>query len=75
CQSPIGHTDNVGTEYRNQKLSVRRAKACFDYLTSKGISPSRMNYGGFGQTKPVANNDTEDGRSQNRRVEFDLYLK
>jgi len=73
--SIIGHTDNVGTEYRNQKLSVRRAKACFDYLTSKGVSPSRMNYGGFGQTKPVANNDTEEGRSQNRRVEFDLYLK
>ncbi len=71
----IGHTDNVGSEINNQSLSQRRAKSCYDYLASKGVPISRLSYGGFGESQPIADNDTEEGRSLNRRVEFDLILK
>ena len=67
-----GHTDNVGTEINNLKLSQRRAQACYDYLLSKGISPNTMNAGGFGESNPIADNSTPEGRSLNRRVEFIL---
>lgn len=70
-----GHTDNVGDENKNLKLSQDRAKACFDYFVSKGISPERMIHEGFGESRPVAPNTTVEGRAINRRVEFDLYLK
>jgi RHS repeat-associated protein len=65
------HTDNVGTDLENQNLSEARAKACFDYLTTElGIDPSRLAAIGHGETKPIATNETEEGRAQNRRVEF-----
>jgi outer membrane protein OmpA-like peptidoglycan-associated protein len=69
-----GHTDNVGDDRMNLDLSKRRAKTCYDYLVGKGVSGSRMTHDGFGETRPVASNDTEDGRFQNRRVEFELYV-
>ncbi|MEL6867790.1 MAG: OmpA family protein, partial [Bacteroidota bacterium] len=61
--SIIGHTDDVGPFERNQQLSVKRAKACADYLISKGISVTRISYGGFGETRPIAGNDTEEGKA------------
>ncbi len=70
-----GYTDSVGHASANQKLSERRAKACFDYLASKGIELMRMTYVGYGEANPIGDNKTKDGRRQNRRVEFDLYLK
>lgn len=69
-----GHTDSVGDADNNQRLSGDRAKACYDYLRANGIPKSRMTYRGFGETQPIATNDTSSGRRQNRRVEFDLYL-
>lgn len=70
-----GHTDDVGSEAANQKLSEDRARACYDFFMYKGINPDRVRYQGFGETKPVADNKTEAGRSLNRRVEFSLILK
>jgi outer membrane protein OmpA-like peptidoglycan-associated protein/tetratricopeptide (TPR) repeat protein len=70
-----GHTDNVGDAEYNQKLSVARAKAVVDYLIGKGISASRLSYVGFGFSKPVASNDTEEGRKLNRRSEFKIISK
>jgi outer membrane protein OmpA-like peptidoglycan-associated protein len=65
-----GHTDNIGTEAHNLSLSEERAKAVVVYLTGKGIDASRLNSKGYGFSDPVASNDTEEGRAQNRRVEF-----
>lgn len=65
-----GHTDNVGDDKSNQKLSENRAKAVYEYLTTNGISAERLSYKGFGESSPVATNDTEEGRAQNRRTEF-----
>ncbi|MFN0213252.1 MAG: OmpA family protein [Saprospiraceae bacterium] len=70
-----GHTDNAGDDQKNQTLSEARAKSCYDYLASKGIAASRIASAGYGETKPVADNKTADGRAQNRRVEFELYVK
>lgn len=70
-----GHTDNVGDKEYNQKLSVQRAKAVVDYLINNGISSSRLSYVGFGFAKPIASNDTEEGRKQNRRSEFKIIGK
>lgn len=70
-----GHTDNVGDDASNLKLSKERAKACFDYLVSKGISGGRMTHDGYGETQPKADNNTDDGRAQNRRVEFELMIQ
>ncbi len=66
----MGHTDNVGTATYNQKLSIRRANAAKDYLVEKGISAGRISCEGYGFTQPVATNETEFGRSLNRRVEI-----
>ena len=63
-----GHTDSVGTEEYNLKLSDRRAKAVFDYLSSRGVDPARMASKGFGESQPIAPNDTAEGRQLNRRV-------
>lgn len=65
-----GNTDNIGSDEYNQKLSVRRAMAVRDYLAQHGIAASRMTVVGKGESNPVASNDTEDGRAQNRRVEL-----
>jgi outer membrane protein OmpA-like peptidoglycan-associated protein len=65
-----GHTDSVGSDEYNQKLSERRAYAVRDYLTSNGISPANVQAVGFGKADPVASNDTAAGRQQNRRVEM-----
>lgn len=65
-----GHTDSKGTTSYNQTLSVQRATAVSNYLTSAGVSRDRLNVRGFGEGLPKYVNDTEDGRNQNRRVEF-----
>jgi outer membrane protein OmpA-like peptidoglycan-associated protein len=65
-----GHTDNVGTRAANQKLSDQRAAAVVGWLASHGIDRSRLSAEGFADTKPVGDNATEEGRSQNRRVEL-----
>ncbi|WP_242340557.1 MULTISPECIES: OmpA family protein [Anaeromyxobacter] len=65
-----GHTDAVGTEAANMRLSQRRAEAVLDYLISKGISPERIEAVGYGPTKPIASNKTVTGRARNRRTEF-----
>ena len=65
-----GHTDNKGTAQVNQKISENRANSVKNYLISKGIASSRMNTMGRGFSEPIASNDTDAGRAQNRRVEF-----
>ncbi|WP_026474746.1 OmpA family protein [Alkaliflexus imshenetskii] len=65
-----GHTDGTGSAAYNQRLSERRAKSVTDYLVSKGISTARLQTVGYGLTSPKYSNDTEEGRVQNRRVEF-----
>ncbi len=66
----IGHTDSKGTDAYNQALSERRANSVASYLRSQGISTTRLTAKGMGESDPVASNDTEEGQSQNRRVEF-----
>lgn len=65
-----GHTDNVGSAAYNKKLSAARAKAVADYIILKGVVADRLSSRGYGPGKPVSNNSTEEGRAQNRRVEF-----
>lgn len=65
-----GHTDNVGAVDYNLDLSSRRAKTVYKYLVNRGISADRMTYKGYGESKPVASNETEKGRQQNRRTVF-----
>ncbi len=65
-----GHTDNIGSDADNLRLSEERAKAVFDHLTNNGIAANRLKYKGFGETVPAASNDTEEGRKQNRRTEY-----
>ena len=68
----VGHTDSVGSDAYNQKLSERRAQAVKGYLESKGIDKSRVYTEGKGEKQPVADNKTKDGRAQNRRVEIEV---
>jgi outer membrane protein OmpA-like peptidoglycan-associated protein/tetratricopeptide (TPR) repeat protein len=70
-----GHTDNVGTDAYNKKLSQGRAAAVVNALVEKGIAPSRMKSVGYGFDKPIAPNNTETGRMQNRRTEFKIIKK
>ncbi len=63
-----GHTDSVGSEAYNLALSDRRAKSVFDYLTSRGVDPARLSSVGKGESMPIADNSTAEGRQQNRRV-------
>jgi outer membrane protein OmpA-like peptidoglycan-associated protein/Tol biopolymer transport system component len=65
-----GHTDNVGDVIYNQKLSERRAQSVSNYLVANGIAADRLTYKGYGDTKPIASNDSEEGRKQNRRTEM-----
>ena len=68
----VGHTDSVGTDAYNQKLSVRRAEAVKAYLVSKGIEKNRVYTEGKGEKQPVADNKTKEGRAKNRRVEIEV---
>lgn len=68
----IGHTDSIGSEAYNQKLSVRRAESVKAYLVSKGVPANRIYTEGKGETQPVASNKTKDGRAKNRRVEIEV---
>ncbi|MEO8760364.1 MAG: OmpA family protein, partial [Bacteroidia bacterium] len=70
-----GHTDNMGNDAINQTLSANRAKAVVDYLVSKNIVATRLQQAGYGKTKPLSTNDTEEGRALNRRVEFTINKK
>lgn len=66
-----GHTDSRGDNSYNQRLSENRAKSVYNYLVQKGsVAPNRLSYKGFGESKPVADNNTAEGRQINRRVEF-----
>ncbi len=65
-----GHTDNIGSNWYNKRLSVDRAEAVYQFLIESGIDESRLKYRGFGNKEPVADNDTEEGRQLNRRVEI-----
>ncbi|HNT70837.1 MAG TPA: OmpA family protein, partial [Bacteroidales bacterium] len=65
-----GHTDNVGSDEFNLILSENRAKAVYNYLVNNGIDADRLQYKGFGETAPIATNETEEGRAMNRRTEF-----
>ena len=68
----VGHTDSVGTDAYNQRLSVRRAEAVKAYLVSKGIEKNRVYTEGKGEKQPVADNKTAEGRAKNRRVEIEV---
>ena len=65
-----GHTDSVGTDAYNQKLSERRVNSVRDYVVKKGVDSGRVSGQGFGESKPIADNKTSEGRSKNRRVEI-----
>ncbi|MBI2994512.1 MAG: OmpA family protein [Gammaproteobacteria bacterium] len=66
----VGHTDGMGSDEYNQRLSERRAETVRAYLESQGISPNRMSTSGRGESAPIASNDTKEGRAENRRVEL-----
>ncbi len=66
------HTDSQGSEAYNQRLSERRAQSVRRYLAKKGININRITYNAYGETRPISDNETEEGRQRNRRVEFDL---
>ncbi len=70
-----GHTDDHGNAGRNKKLSQRRAQAVVDYLATRGVATSRLEALGHGEDSPIADNATAAGRSQNRRVEFQIERK
>lgn len=67
-----GHTDNTGSEAYNLTLSERRAKAVYDYLVQAGIAAPRLTYKGYGQSQPIAGNDTDEDRQLNRRTDFKI---
>jgi len=67
-----GHTDNVGSDANNQTLSQQRAESVGKYLAGRAVASERMVITGYGESRPVASNDNESGRSQNRRVELTL---
>jgi OmpA-OmpF porin, OOP family len=67
-----GHTDNIGSAKYNKELSEARVRSVLAWLTSHGVEPIRLTSQGFGLERPIAPNDTEDGRQQNRRVEFHI---
>jgi OOP family OmpA-OmpF porin len=68
----VGHTDAIGTDAYNQKLSIRRAESVKHYLQSKGIDANRIYTEGKGKTQPIASNKTKEGRAKNRRVEVEV---
>jgi len=70
-----GHTDNIGKEKTNLRLSERRAKAIVDYLIEKGVDKERLAFEGYGEYMPLTPNTTEEGRAENRRVEIEIVNK
>lgn len=68
----LGHTDISGDDFANFTLSMNRAKAVAEYLKAKGIKSTRLHYEGFGETRPMRDNSTENGRMKNRRIEFEV---
>jgi outer membrane protein OmpA-like peptidoglycan-associated protein len=70
-----GHTCSLGSDAYNQRLSEKRARAVTRYLEEHGVDASRLEYHGYGESRPIASNDTEAGREINRRVEFELTDK
>jgi outer membrane protein OmpA-like peptidoglycan-associated protein len=68
----IGHTDSVGSDSYNQGLSERRASSVAEYLISQGLAPQKVTSLGRGESEPVADNDSDEGRAHNRRVELHL---
>jgi outer membrane protein OmpA-like peptidoglycan-associated protein len=69
-----GYSDNVGLRFKNQKMSELRAREVFEYLIKKGVQ-NKMYFKGYGSSKPVADNETPEGRAKNRRVEFEIIKK
>jgi len=70
-----GHTDSVGDAEKNRTLSQDRAQSVLEYLVKKGIARDRLEAKGFGPDKPIANNDSDEGRTKNRRVEFTILAQ
>ena len=70
-----GHTDNVGSDEYNKTLSANRARAVVDYLSGHGIKAERLKSNGYGESKPITTNDTDEGRAKNRRTEFTVICK
>ncbi|MDR6957524.1 outer membrane protein OmpA-like peptidoglycan-associated protein [Pseudomonas brassicacearum] len=68
----VGHTDSVGTDAYNEGLSERRASSVVEYLLAQGLAPDKLTSEGKGESEPVADNETDEGRAQNRRVELHL---
>lgn len=73
--SIVGHTDSVGSDEYNQKLSEERAQAVADYLVDQGINADLISVSGEGEASPVASNDTTEGRSQNRRADVSVTIE
>ena len=67
-----GHTDSIGNENYNQRLSESRAKAVMEYFIAHGVNADRLSCVGYGESSPIADNSTEEGRQQNRRVELKI---
>ena len=70
-----GHTDNIGTDEVNKRLSQKRAEAVKNYLEKKGVPADRLTAVGYGPTMPIADNKTKAGRAKNRRVEFKITFE
>ena len=66
----LGHTDSMGSDAYNQALSERRAQSVSDYLSARGVARARMGVRGYGESQPIASNETEAGKAENRRVEI-----
>jgi len=75
CIQIQGHTDNIGNDVTNLKLSDDRARSVYNYLIEKGIQSKRLTYQGFGKSMPVTTNSTEEGRAKNRRTVFVITKK
>ena len=67
-----GHTDSIGTREYNQELSHKRAHSVYRYLVRKGVAPERLEYQGYGESRPMAPNQTPEGRARNRRTQIEI---